>query len=77
MTATFLLRHFLIELNGPTIVFWFVLIFNVYQCQPFLVSGCVGVEDSSFLMERIFSFLTGTIMLPVETILEPGFCLPP
>jgi len=49
MTATFLLRHFWIQLNGPRVFFqvciFFLFIFNF--CL-FLISGHVGVGNSSF-----------------------------
>jgi len=34
--------------------------------QRFLVSGYLGVEDSSCLIKEIFSFLEGTNLVPVE-----------
>jgi len=66
---------FLIERNGPRFFFEVCIYFLFSACQLFLVSGYVGVEDSSFLMKGTFSFLTGTLLVPVEIELVPGFDL--
>jgi len=67
---------FLIEPNGPRFFLRFAF-FLFFSCQLFLVSGYVGVEDSSFLMKGNFFFLTGTHLVPVEIELVPGFVLLP
>ena len=64
ITNTFVLRHFLIKLNGPRFFFQVCIYLLFSAGQLFLVSGYVGFEDSSFLMKGTFFLLTGTFLLP-------------
>ena len=66
---------FLIDLNCSRFFLKICVYIWFFECQLFLVSGYVGVGNSSFLMKGIFYFLTGTILVPVEIELVPRFGL--
>jgi len=50
---------------------------SLFAQQLFLVSGYFGVEDLSFFVKEIFSFLKDTHLVPVEMELVPEFGSPP
>jgi len=71
------MEAFFEEIEWSEVWLRLVFIFDILHDNYFLFLDFLGVDDSSIFMKRIFLFLNGSNLVPLEIELLPGFGLLP